>query len=86
MAERTQEKNVQKFVSAMQQVSTFGIPILNVLTEQSKEMRAMRREMARERGQKVPIKILAPIMLCFLPTVIVIVLGPAVIALISSFG
>jgi tight adherence protein C len=84
MAERTQEKNVQKFVSAMQQVTTFGIPILNVLIEQSKEMRAMRREKARERAQKVPIKILAPIMLCFLPAVIVIVLGPAIVTLVTK--
>ena len=84
MAERTQEKNVQRFVSAMQQVSTFGIPILNVLMEQAQEMRSTRRESARERGQKVPIKILAPIMLCFLPTVIIIVLGPAVITLITG--
>lgn len=86
MAERTQERNVQKFVNAMQQVTTFGIPVLNVLMEQSKEMRAIRREKARERAQKVPIKILAPIMLCFLPAVIVIVLGPAVVSLVTNSG
>lgn len=86
MAQRTQERNVQKFVSAMQQVTTFGIPVTNVLMEQAKEMRAVRRDNARERGQKVPIKILAPIMLCFLPTVLVIVLGPAIVSLIRTFG
>jgi tight adherence protein C len=86
MAARTQERNVQKFVSAMQQVTTFGIPVHNVLVEQAKEMRAMRRELARERGQKVPIKILGPIMLFFLPTVLIMVLGPAIISLIASLG
>jgi tight adherence protein C len=86
MADRTQEIHVQKFVSAMMQVDRFGIPVGNILIEQSKEMRSARRERARERGQKVPIKILAPIMLCFLPTVLLIVLGPAVISIIRAFG
>ena len=86
MAERTQEEHIQKFVSAMMQVDRFGIPVGNVLTEQSKEMRSARRERARERGQKVPVKILAPIMLCFLPTVLMIILGPAVISIMRAFG
>jgi len=86
MAERTQEEHVQKFVSAMMQVDRFGIPVSNVLIEQSKEMRSARRERARERGQKVPVKILAPIMLCFLPTVLMIILGPAVISIMNAFS
>ena len=86
MAERTQEKHIKKFVSAMMQVDRFGIPVGNVLIEQSREMRSARRENARERGQKVPVKILAPIMLCFLPTVLIIILGPAVISIMHAFG
>ena len=86
MAERTQEKHVQKFVNSMMQVDRFGIPVGNILIEQSREMRAARRERARERGQKVPVKILAPIMLCFLPTVILIILGPAIISILHAFS
>ena len=86
MAERTQEEHIQKFVGAMMQVDRFGIPVGNVLIEQSKEMRSARRERARERGQKVPVKILAPIMLCFLPSVLVIILGPAIISIIKAFS
>ncbi|MEI8060648.1 MAG: type II secretion system F family protein [Ferruginibacter sp.] len=86
MSERTQEEHIQKFVSAMMQVDRFGIPVGNVLIEQSKEMRSARRERARERGQKVPVKILAPIMLCFLPTVLMIILGPAVISIMRAFS
>lgn len=86
MADRTQEEHVQKFVGSMMQVDRFGIPIGNVLIEQSKEMRAARRERARERGQKVPVKILAPIMLCFLPSVLIIILGPAVISIMKALS
>ena len=85
MAERTQEKHVQKFVNSMMQVDRFGIPVGNVLIEQAKEMRAAGRARARERGQKVPVKILAPIMLCFLPTVLLIILGPVIISIMHVF-
>jgi tight adherence protein C len=86
MAKRTNEANVQKFVSAMVQVDRFGIPITSVLSEQSTEMRMNRRESAREQGQQVPLKILAPIMLCFLPCVLIIILGPAMLGIIRNFS
>jgi tight adherence protein C len=86
MAKRTNEPHVRKFVSAMVQVDRFGIPVTSVLSEQSIEMRAGRRESAREQGQKVPLKILAPIMLCFLPCVLIIILGPAVLGIIRTFS
>ncbi|CAB5241211.1 unannotated protein [freshwater metagenome] len=86
MADRSQEPHMEKFVSAMAQVDQFGIPISNVLVEQSKQMRSIRRERARERGQKVPIKLLGPVILCFLPSVIVIILGPAVLSIIKAFS
>ena len=86
MAERTQEKSVEKFVNAMLQVSTFGIPILNVITEQAKDMRNMRREKARERAQKVPVKVLGPIMIFFLPSVLIIIIGPAIVNIFTGLG
>ena len=86
MAQRTNEIHVQRFVSAMVQVDRFGISVSNVLEEQSIEMRAARRESAREQGQKVPLKILAPIMLFFLPCVLIIILGPAVLGIIRTFS
>lgn len=86
MTLRTGEKSLKKFANSILQIDTFGIPVSNVLLEQSKQMRSARRESAREQGQKVPVKILGPIMLCFLPCVIAIVLGPAVITAIQAFS
>lgn len=86
MAQRTNEIHVQRFASAMVQVDRFGIPVSSVLEEQSMEMRAARRESAREQGQKVPLKILAPIMLFFLPCVLIIILGPAILGIIRTFS
>ena len=86
MAERTGSKPMFRFVNSVVQVDRFGIPISGALREQAIEIRAERRSLAREKGQKVPIKILGPIMLCFLPCVVIIVLAPAMIGIISGFA
>src|SRR6266540_2218709 len=67
------------------QASELGIPIAQVLREQSKEMRIRRRQRAEEKAQKVPIKILFPLIFFIFPALFIIVLGPAVIRLVSTF-
>ncbi|MFM8448387.1 MAG: type II secretion system F family protein, partial [Candidatus Nanopelagicaceae bacterium] len=86
MAERTGSKPMLRFVNSVVQVDRYGIPISGALREQAIEMRAESRSLAREKGQKVPIKILGPIMICFLPCVVIIVLAPAIIGIISGLS
>ncbi|MFI5427323.1 hypothetical protein [Aeromicrobium sp. UC242_57] len=42
-------------------------------------MRISRRSRAEARAQQVPVKILLPLMLCVLPVLFIIVLGPPVV-------
>lgn len=84
MAERLNHPDVKKFVSAMHQVDRLGIPISTVLKEQVKELRGKARDRAREKAQKVPVKILGPVMLCFLPSVLIIVIGPVILQVLSK--
>jgi tight adherence protein C len=86
MAGRTRQEDVQRFVWAMMQVDKLGVPVAAVLREQAREMRAKRYARAREQAQKVPLKILMPLMLCFLPALFVIILGPAVYSLYKVFS
>jgi pilus assembly protein TadC len=85
MADRIKLDSLTNFVNAVAQVDRFGIPISAVLQQQSVELRAERKSKGREKAQKVPIKILGPVMLCFLPCIIIIVLGPAIIGILRSF-
>jgi len=86
MAGRTRQEDVERFVSAMLQVDKLGVPVAVVLREQAKEMRAKRYSRAREQAMKVPVKILMPLMLCFLPALFIIILAPAAFSIAAVFS
>ena len=79
LGERTDVEELRGFVTAMVQADAFGIPIANVLRVQAKEMRVKRSQRAEEKAQKVPVKILFPLIFCILPCLFIVVLGPAAI-------
>jgi tight adherence protein C len=84
MGERSTVPDLKSFATAMVQADVFGIPIAEVLRVQSKEMRVKRRQRAEEKAQKVPVKILFPLIFLILPALFVIILGPAIIQLRDS--
>jgi tight adherence protein C len=86
LAERTTLPDLRSFASAMVQADSFGIPIGQVLRVQSDEIRVKRRQRAEEQAQKVPVKILMPLMACILPVLFIVVIGPAAIGIIGMFG
>jgi tight adherence protein C len=85
MAERIDRPEIWSFTNSISQVEKLGIPITKALQEQAKTIRSERREKAREKAQKLPVKILAPIMVFLLPAVLVIVLAPAIFTMIRAF-
>lgn len=85
LSERTNVTELRQFVTAMVQADTFGIPIAQVLRVQAKEMRTKRSQLAEERAQKVPVKILFPLIFCVLPTLFIVVIGPAAIDILHTF-
>lgn len=84
MAARTSVEELRTFVTVLAQASELGIPIGNVLREQAKEMRLKRRQLAEEKAQKVPVKITFPVMLCILPALFIVVLGPGILNIVNS--
>ncbi len=85
LADRTNLPDLRSFVSAMVQADAFGIPVGQVLRVQSSEIRVKRRQWAEEQAQKVPVKILIPLIFCILPCLFIAVLGPAAISIMDNF-
>lgn len=79
LGDRNDVPDLQSFVLAMIQADIFGISISRVLEVQSDEMRTRRRQRAEEQAQKVPVKILFPVIFCIFPALFVVILGPAAI-------
>lgn len=86
LAERTNLPDMRGFASAMIQADSFGIPVGQVLRVQSSEIRTKRRQWAEEMAQKVPVKILVPLIFCILPCLFIAVLGPAGISMMENFS
>jgi tight adherence protein C len=83
---RTDVPELRTFVAAMVQSGELGISIGDVLREQSRQMRIKRRQRAEERAQKLQVKLLLPLITCLLPSIFVVVLGPAIIHLMQFFS
>lgn len=82
---RTNVPEIRSFVLAILQADTFGVSIGRVLRAQADEMRVKRRQLAQERAQKAPVKMLIPMVFCIFPALFVIVLGPAALSIADSF-
>ena len=86
MAERTQSPDLRTFANAMAQAGKHGLAMAGVLRAQALEAREKRKFRAEERANKVPVKILIPLVLCVLPTLFIVLIGPAVIRYNEGFG
>jgi tight adherence protein C len=86
LAQRTTVNEAKTFVSALVQADRLGLPIANVLREQSNQMRIVRRQRAEEKAQKVPVKILFPMLLCIFPALFIVIIGPGAIRIVETFS
>ena len=86
LGERSSLAEMRGFTSAMVQADAFGIPVGQVLRVQSSEIRVKRRQRVEEQAQKLPVKILFPLMFFILPCLFLVVMGPAAITMQKLFA
>jgi tight adherence protein C len=81
---RTEVAELSNFVLVLVQADALGMPIGRVLRTQATEMRLKRRQWAREKAAKLPVKILMPLTLFILPALFVVILGPAAMSIAKN--
>jgi len=87
LLDRTDVPDLRHFVVAIAQAERRGLPIANVLRVQADELREKRRQRAEEHAMKIPVKLVFPLVLCILPALFIVLLGPAAIRISNSnFG
>ncbi len=86
LLDRTDVPELRTFITALVQADAFGIPIARVLAEQAKEMRVKRHQRAEEMAQKVPVKILFPLVFFILPALFVVIIGPGALSIVKTFS
>ena len=69
--------NMRIFARAITQGERLGVSIGTTMRNLSLEMRKRRRAMAEERAQKMPIKMLFPLIFFIFPAMFIVILGPA---------
>lgn len=84
MAERVNLPEVQSFVSMLMQTERFGTPIAKALSSFAGEMRGRRNQRAEELAAKTTVKIVFPLVFCILPSMFIVLLGPAFITLLRN--
>jgi tight adherence protein C len=85
LAERTDVEELNGFALAMIQADVFGVSIASVLRTQAQQLRIKRRQRAEAKAQQTPVKIVFPLIICVLPALFVVIVGPGAIQIWEQF-
>ena len=85
LTDRTEVPELDGFVLSMIQADKYGVGVAKVLRAQAQELRQKRRQRAEETAQKVPLKLLFPMIFMVLPALFIVILGPGIIKIYEAF-
>ncbi|MDQ7024599.1 MAG: type II secretion system F family protein [Anaerolineae bacterium] len=84
MADRMDVPDVSAFIAAIIQAEQLGVSMSKILRVQSDQMRVKRRQRAQEKAQQAPVKMMIPMVLLIFPSLWVVLMGPAIIQVMST--
>jgi tight adherence protein C len=79
LAARTGLDEISSFVAMMLQADRFGTSIGESMRVQADALRVRRRQRAEEQAAKIPLKMLFPLIFCIFPSLLLVLMGPAMI-------
>src|SRR6185312_5418789 len=81
LAARTGADDIRQLVATLVQTDRFGTSVAQALRVHSDSLRTERRQRAEEQAAKTSIKMIIPLVLFILPSILAVTLGPAIIQL-----
>jgi tight adherence protein C len=85
LATRTEVDDLKALVAVLIQTDKFGTSVSQSLRVFSDSLRVKRRQRAEERSAKTTIKMIPPLVFFIMPSIFVVVLGPAIITIVQEF-
>lgn len=86
LALRVHLDDLSQLISMLIQADKFGTSLAESLRIHSEVMRTKRFQRAEEKAAKIPVKMLFPLAFCIFPSLLIAVIGAAVIQLSSAFN
>lgn len=86
LADRAELPELRSFAAAVIQADRLGVSLARVLRIQAEQLRFQRKQRAEEQAMKTPIKMLLPLVLFIFPTLLTVLLGPALIQILAAFS
>ena len=86
LAVRTGVDEVEGFVTMITQAERFGTSIAASLRIHAEMLRVRRRQRAEEAAAKISLKLLFPLIFCIFPSLLVVLMGPAMIQVYRVMG
>lgn len=83
---RTGVDDIRALVATLVQTDRFGTSVAQALRVHSDSLRTERRQRAEEQAAKTTIKMVVPLVLFVLPSIIFVTLGPAIIQLVRTLA
>jgi tight adherence protein C len=86
LVDRTGVDDIRSLVGTLIQTDRFGTSVAQALRVHSDSLRTERRQRAEEQAAKTTIKMVPPLVIFVLPSIIFVTIGPAIIELIRQLG
>jgi tight adherence protein C len=83
---RTKVKDMITLINSVVQADQMGVSMAQVMRTQADEARLKRRQRAEERAHQAAVKMLFPLVLFILPSVMIVAVGPAALAIYHQFS
>ncbi|MEW6547298.1 MAG: type II secretion system F family protein [Bacillota bacterium] len=83
LASRVGLPELKAFAAAIIQAEQLGTGLARALRVQSEEMRRRQKQRAEEQAMQAPVKLVFPLVFCIFPSLLVIILGPAVLRIMG---